>query len=122
MPNPSKAKGDRFERAARDHARARGFPGAERTRAGYARDHGDLHLAPGLIAQAKDCRDKRWGEWLPELDEQIHDSGADVGALIVKRAGVADPGRQLAVMAYDDWLTLCRRAGYGTPFDGQGAP
>jgi hypothetical protein len=117
MTNARKAQGDRAETAARDHARARGFPGTERTRAGYTRDHGDLHLAPGVIAQVKDCRTLRWGEWLPELAEQRADAGADVAMLVVKRPGMGarSTGQWLAVMSYDDMLDLVRRAGYGTP-------
>lgn len=117
MPNPRKAQGDRAEQAARDHARTHGFPGAERTRAGYTRDHGDVHLAPGVIVQTKDCKSLRWASWLPELAEQKTDAGADVAALVVKRPGMgaANAGQWLAVMAYDDWLALTRAAGYGTP-------
>ncbi len=117
MANPNKRKGDAGERAVRDFLRSHGFPGTERTRAGYARDHGDLHLAPGLICQVKDTQVLRWSWWLPELSEQIEDSGADVGFLAVKRPqfGAAKAGQWLAVMTVEQMSELLRAAGYGTP-------
>ena len=119
MSNPNKAKGDRAEMAARDFLRANGFPGTERTRAGYTRDLGDLHLSPGALAQVKDCRVLRWGEWLPDLAAQIENHGADVGFLVVKRPGLGQMqvGRWLAVMPVQQMTDLIRAAGYGTPLD-----
>jgi hypothetical protein len=43
VTNPSKVKGDVFERDQREHAKAAGIP-TEKTKAGYARDAGDLHF------------------------------------------------------------------------------
>lgn len=121
MPNPNKNKGDRFELAVQDHMQANGFPWCEKTRAGYARDHGDLHLDPisrAVIAQAKNHNRMAFPEWLDQLAQQIDDAGAQHGFLVVKRRGVADPGRALAVMDLDALLRLVRAAGYGTPLDG----
>lgn len=117
MSNPNKAKGDRAERTGRDYLRAHGFPGTERTRAGYTRDAGDLHLSPGVIAQVKDCRTLRWREWLAELAEQALEAQADIGLLIVKRPGMGDPGQWLAVTTVERMTELLRGAGYGTPPD-----
>jgi hypothetical protein len=118
MPNPNKIRGDSFERSIRDFARRAGFPWAERTRAGYERDHGDVHLDPvtrALIVQAKNVARPAWSEWLAGLAAQVGHAGATFGVLVVKRRGIAEPGRQLAVMELDDWLRLARAAGYGTP-------
>ena len=125
MTNRNKAAGDRFERSQRDFYRANGFPGAERTRAGYERDGGDIHLdptvgiAPGVIAQAKRVASPRWTEWVVALREQITNSRAEVGFLVWKRPKIGDPGEQLAVMPVRDLLVLLRRAGYGTPLEEQ---
>lgn len=118
MASTQKNKGDAWERAVRDHCRARGFPWTEKTRAGYARDHGDLHLVPGpaVIAQAKNHARLCLPEWLGQLDEQIADSGAEHGFLAVKRRGVTNPGRAYAVLELDALLRLLRAAGYGEPF------
>lgn len=122
MPNRMKQKGDRAEVAARSALRARGFPWTERTKAGYERDAGDLHLAPGVIAQVKDVRTPRWAEWLDGLDEQVAEANADVGFLIHKRVGVGETraGEWLAVMTLEQMAVLLRRAGYGSPLDGEG--
>ncbi|MBM4496211.1 hypothetical protein GS426_11240 [Rhodococcus hoagii] len=92
MSNPNKAKGDRAERAVRDYLRANGFPHCERTRAGYTRDAGDLHPAPGLTVQVKDRAQYAWPEWLRQLDEQRDEAKADHAVLVVKRRGLGDPG------------------------------
>lgn len=117
MTSTQKAKGDAWERAVRDHCRDHGFPWTERTRAGYTRDHGDLHLTPGpgVIAQAKNHQRICLPEWLAQLDTQTVDAGADHGFLAVKRRGVADPGRAYAVLELDALLRLLRAAGYGEP-------
>ena len=103
--------------AARDFFRLNGFPGTERTRAGYTRDFGDLHLSPGALVQVKDCQVLRWSEWFTDLEEQIDGHGADVGFLMVKRPrmGPAQVGQWLAVMPVDRMTRLVRAAGYGTP-------
>jgi hypothetical protein len=113
MVNPQKVKGDRWEREVRDYASEHGFPGTEKTRAGYERDRGDLHLAPGLIAQAKNHARINLPEWLAQLAEQVDNAAAEHGFLVVKRRGVADPGRGYAVQELSAHLRLCRAAGYG---------
>ena len=117
MPHPNKRKGDRFEAVLRDALRALGFPWTERTRAGYERDHGDLHLVPGraVIVQAKSVTRPAWSEWLRDLAAQRANAGADHAVLVVKRPGIVDGGQQLAVMTVADWARLVRAAGYGEP-------
>lgn len=122
MSHPNKRKGDRAERAARDWYRTNGFPGAERTCAGYQRDAGDLHVAPGAMAQAKDCRVLRWQEWMAQLAEQKAEAHADVAWLVVKRPGQGDPSEWLAVMTVAEHARLVRAAGWGSPVDCQPVP
>lgn len=122
MSHPNKRKGDAFEIVLREHCRAAGFD-ADRTRAGYARDHGDLHLAatpagPQVIGQAKNVRAINLAEFLRDTAEQRDAAGARHGFAVVKRRGVADPGRSYAVLELDWLLALLREAGYGsTPDD-----
>lgn len=115
MSNPNKIKGDAFERAVQDYLQANGFPWTEKTRAGYARDHGDLHLTPtrAVIGQCKNHARHNLPEWLAQLAEQTTDAGAQHGFLAVKRRGVADPGRSYAVMELSALVRLLREAGYG---------
>lgn len=121
MTNANKAKGDTFERATLAYLQAHGFPWAERTRAGYARDWGDIHVDPigrSVIAQCKNHARHAFPEWLTQLRSQIADAGARIGFLVVKRRGVGDPGRSLAVMELADLLALLRAAGYGQDPEG----
>lgn len=118
MPSPQRDKGSRFELAVQDHVQAHGFPWAEKTRAGYERDYGDLHLEPitrAVIAQCKNHNRITLPEWLVQLRRQVEASGAEHGFLVVKRRGVQDPGKSFAVMELDELLRLLRAAGYGDP-------
>lgn len=110
--NRNKAKGDRWERAVCLAYRTLGWPHAERTRAGWDDDRGDLLLGPGLCVQAKDCKDKRWPEWFEQLALQKRNAKADHAWLVVKRAGIADAREALAVMTVADHADLLAAAGY----------
>lgn len=124
LSNPNKRKGDHTEAAARNHYRNLGFPDTEKTRAGYTRDAGDLHLRRGrLITQVKNCKALRWQEWFEQLAAQRAEANADVAWLTVKRPGMGDTrvGQWLAVMTVDDHAALLHAAGYGRPLDTDGA-
>jgi hypothetical protein len=123
LPNANKRKGDTFERVMRDFFRIAGFPGAERTKAGYERDAGDIHMdpvigvGPGVICQCKNVVTPRWTEWLAGLEEQIAEARADFGFIAWKRRGIGRPEDQLAVMSMTELVRLLRAAGYGTPLE-----
>lgn len=124
MANANKQKGDRCERAALEWLTANGFPGAQRTRAGYQRDSGDIHLdpsvglAPGVIAQIKDWGNDAWPAWLKGTCEQRDEAQAKHAILVRKLRGKADPSEWLAVMRLEDMAVLLRDAGYGEPLEG----
>jgi hypothetical protein len=134
VTSSQKRKGDSFECAIRDHLAAAGFD-VERTRAGYERDYGDLHVMvtdppattpdgtltmhrevrrPAVVVQAKNHRAHQLGEWLSQTAQQRNEANAPHGVLVVKRRGVGAPGRQYAVLELDDLLALLREAGYAT--------
>lgn len=116
MTNPNKRRGDTYERAVLQHVQHAGHPDAERTRAGYARDWGDIHLDPtrAVVVQCKNHA--RWAlpEWLTQLAEQVRDAGARHGVLVIKRRGTGQVGRHYAVLEFGDYLDLLADAGYGT--------
>lgn len=100
-----KANSDRGKRAERDLVtwlRGHGWPGAERTvRTGHRTrtrtsvDRGDVDGTPGVAWQLKDVADSALSlipKWLAETEAQRVAAGADVGVLVVKRRGHADPG------------------------------
>ncbi len=117
VTNPSKAKGDNYERDVRvvsndpDGALATVGLTMARTRAGYERDHGDLHvLTPDrqLVAacQAKNRREWRISAWLDQTITQAHRARAHWAVLIVKRPRVPDPLRSFAIMELAGWLRM----------------
>lgn len=117
VTNPNKAKGDRFEAALRDYLAAEGFS-VDRTRAGYERDHGDLHIHDGYgnhraIVQAKNVKAWNIAGWLRQLREQLAAGRGEHGVLVVKRPGVADPAQQYAIVEFGEYARLLRQAGYG---------
>lgn len=119
MANAAKSKGDRYERFVLDIAQRMGFVGARRTRAGYERDGGDIHLVrtrrgPEVIVQVKDVVTPNWREWLDQMEAQQHEAGSKWSFLVWKRRGTGKrPALHLAVMPLDRMLDLYRAAGYG---------
>jgi len=121
VSNPNKIKGDWAERVIKAALRGLGFPWTEKTRAGYERDLGDLHLVPGqlVIAQVKNVRTPRWLEWMADLETQKANADADVAFLVWKPGGLGEARADewLAVMPVREMAVLLRRAGYGHPLD-----
>lgn len=116
MTNPQKAKGDAFERDQRDYANAAGVP-TERTRAGYARDAGDIHFyatpvrPPLAIGQCKATpKSYDLAGFLRDAETQRQEAQAAYGFAVVKRKGVTDPGQQIVVMTYQTVLCLLAMA------------
>ena len=114
MSNPNKRRGDEYECAvcafAAEHLDETGLS-VKRTRAGYERDYGDLHvLTPDrallAVVQAKNRREMRLAGWTDATMAQAHAARARFGALAVKRPRVADVGRSYAVMPLDTYLRL----------------
>lgn len=123
-----------------------GFPHAERRSLRGALDAGDITGTPGICWEikggdaARTASDLVIERWMAELTRERENAKADVGVLVVQRAGIgpANAGRWWAVMpswqiAYlllektppaglgfpvrlllADAVTLLRAAGYGT--------
>lgn len=107
MAHPSRAKGTRHELATvaalTELLVGTGLT-VEKTRAGYERDGGDLHiLTPDrvvlFVVQCKDVIVKDWRlpEWLRDLDAQRAVAHAGRGFLSVKRPRVLDAASAYAV-------------------------
>ena len=100
------------------HAKANGFPGADRiirTGAGpnysVRPDEGDIWLCPGIIIQSKRLSPPNRAEravagWLDETRAQCIAAGADYGVLIVRREGTADVGEWWAWLCVADVIRL----------------
>lgn len=112
MTSPSKAKGSAFEREIVLHLRQRGWVNAERTRAGWVDDRGDIDGVVGVTFECKNRRAMELAEWVDELVVEMQHANNHVGAVVHKRKGVTDAGQYYASMPFDVFLTLLREAGY----------
>lgn len=143
--------GTAAETAVVRHLHANGFPHAERRSLRGALDAGDITGTPGICWEvkggdaARTASDLTISRWMQELAVEISHADADVGLLVIQRAGVgpANAGRWWAYMpAFQvadltapeplpatrvygfpvrmllaDAVTLLRAAGYGTAAD-----
>lgn len=114
LTSPSKAKGSAFEREIVQYLRTNGWTGAERTRAGWQDDRGDIDGVIGVTFECKSRRSMELAEWIDELVVEMRNGGNHVGAVVHKRRGVTTPGSYYASMPLDVFITLLKEAGYGT--------
>lgn len=105
--NRSKAKGTAAETAVVRWARLNGFPGADRQPLRGNRDAGDIDLCPGIVLEVKNHAGvagygqpapAQLREWMAQAALERDNAGAAHCPLVVKRAGVADPGRWFAYL------------------------
>lgn len=101
----NRRRGIQAERDVCRWLRANGFPHAERAvRTGFravdrtSADPGDITGTPFILWSIKDCAVEQIGRWFDELAAM--DAGADLGLIVHKRRGHADPARWWC------WLTL----------------
>lgn len=138
--------GTHTESAVARYLTANGFPHCERRSLRGAHDAGDLTGTPGVCwsvkggTAAKTASDGQVMLWLDDLERQIDAAGAQVGVLVLQRAGIGEgrAGRWWAIMTWyrladvievplkthqpvrmhlADVCTLLRAAGYGTPLE-----
>ena len=103
VPNPSKRKGDAFERLIRDYLAEE--IDCERIPAGATLDRGDLWSRQFCI-QAKACRSWSVHSWLTQAEEQQANAGKPYHALLLKLRGVAAPDSQAVVMRANQFRAL----------------
>lgn len=148
----SKDIGTRAETAVVRYLQANGFEHAERRALTGARDLGDVTGTPGIVWEVKARKalisDREIAEWMDETETERVNADAEIGVLVVRRAGVGEgnagrwwaylsagtlarlateggfvPYGQLGFpvrMLLGDAVRLLRAAGYGTP-DGGGS-
>lgn len=90
MSSSSKQKGTRAEVAVVDYLRLLGFD-VYRTPAGANKDIGDIVGIPGVTIQVKDQQQHKLGMWMRQLAEQMANSNASFGILVVKCKGKSNP-------------------------------
>lgn len=103
------------------YLRTAGFPQAERRALHGHTDLGDITGTPGICWQskvgkyAKAASDNLIAAWLDECMAQTVNAGADVGVLVVARAGIgeANAGRWWGIMPGWQYARLAVRAPMG---------
>lgn len=116
MTSPQKAKGSAFERVIVDAFNAAGYE-AERTRAGWEDDRGDVHgiahpYAGNFTVECKNQKTMKLAEWLGELEREMVANKSRYGAVVHKRKGVTDPDEQYATMKLSTLINLLVLAGF----------
>lgn len=109
MTTPSKRKGSSYEREVAEYLQSWGWP-AERTRAGWSDDRGDLAGVP-FVVECKNQKQLNFPAWLDETIVETQNASFEFGFLIAKRRLKRDVGQHYFVQTVESGLRLVRRAG-----------
>lgn len=116
MTNPQKQKGSAYERAIRTYLTLQGFD-AERTRAGWTDDRGDIHgihhpVLGNFTIECKNQKAMDLSGWLKELERERDANGGGLGAVVHKRRGNTNGEDQYATLPLWMLVQLLIEAGY----------
>ena len=112
IPSKGKQKGSAAERDVVKCLRDAGWIGAERTRAGWQDDRGDIDGVLGVTFEVKNQKRMELAAWIDELIVEMKNGGNEVGAVVHKRAGKVDANEWYASMPMYTLITLLKQAGY----------
>ena len=111
MTHPNKIKGSNYERLIVEYLREHGYR-VDRTRAGWSDDRGDIHGVEGFTWECKNQKAINLSGWIRELLDECANAGTELGAVVHKKRGVAEPGEQYATMPLRMLMQLLKEAGY----------
>ena len=106
MTSPQKRKGSAAELAVAKWLRKLGWIHAERSRAGWTDDRGDIDGMPGVCIEVKNEKKIDIPGYLRELEVEIANAQAWTGTVIVKRRGSMNVDDWYAVMPAKIWGEL----------------
>ena len=106
MTSPQKRKGSAAELAVAKWLRKLGWIHAERSRAGFQDDRGDIDGMPGVCIEVKNEKKIDLPGYLRELEVEIANAQAWTGTVIVKRRGSMNVDDWYAVMPAKIWGEL----------------
>ena len=106
MTSPQKRKGSAAELAVAKWLRKLGWIHAERSRAGWTDDRGDIEGMPGVCIEVKAEKKIDIPGYLRELEVEIANAQAWTGTVIVKRRGSMNVDDWYAVMPAKIWGEL----------------
>jgi len=92
-----------------------GWSNAERTRAGWSDDRGDIDGMPGVCIEVKAEKKIDLPGYLRELENEMGNARAFTGAVIIKRRGSEDVNDWYAVMPAKVWAELLAMLDSPTP-------
>lgn len=110
-PATAKAKGRETESAFVAWL-ARWVPHAERRRLAGTADRGDITGMPGFVWEVKSGARVDIAGWLAELDTEIRNDRADMGAVVVRPKGAPNPAQWYCVMPLPAYMRLLEQAGW----------
>jgi hypothetical protein len=106
LTSPQKRKGSAAELAVAKWLRKLGWIHAERSRAGWQDDRGDIDGMPGVCIEVKNEKRIDLPGYLRELEVEMANAQAWTGAVIVKRRGSMNVDDWYAVMPAKVWGEL----------------
>lgn len=106
MTSPQKRKGSAAELAVAKWLRKLGWIHAERSRAGWQDDRGDIDGLPGICIEVKAEKKIDIPGYLRELEVEIANAKAWTGTVIIKRRGSTNVDDWYAVMPAKIWGEL----------------
>jgi hypothetical protein len=106
LTSPQKRKGSAAELAVAKWLRKLGWIHAERSRAGWQDDRGDIDGMPGVCIEVKAEKKIDIPGYLRELEVEIENAKAWTGTVIIKRRGSMNVDDWYAVMPAKIWAEL----------------
>ena len=106
MTSPQKRKGSAAELAVAKWLRKLGWIHAERSRAGWTDDRGDIDGMPGVCIEVKAEKKFDLPGYLRELEVEMENAKAWTGTVIIKRRGSMNVDDWYAVMPAKIWAEL----------------
>ena len=106
VTSPQKRKGSAAELAVAKWLRKLGWIHAERSRAGWTDDRGDIDGMPGVCIEVKAEKKIDIPGYLRELEVEMENAKAWTGTVIIKRRGSTNVDDWYAVMPAKVWGEL----------------
>jgi hypothetical protein len=106
VTSPQKRKGSAAELAVAKWLRKLGWIHAERSRAGWTDDKGDIDGLPGICIEVKNEKKIDIPGYLRELEVEMENAKAWTGTVIIKRRGSTNVDDWYAVMPAKVWGEL----------------
>jgi hypothetical protein len=106
VTSPQKRKGSAAELAVAKWLRKLGWVHAERSRAGWTDDRGDIDGLPGICIEIKAEKKFDLPGYLRELEVEMENAKAWTGTVIIKRRGSMNVDDWYAVMPAKIWAEL----------------